>query len=178
LTAHPREVRVIDLFGLDQDDVRSRFPELFQWVAAKVRPTRQSRAGGTPDADEYARRWWLFGKPRPELRVALCGLTRFVATPETSKHRFFVFLGADILPDNMLVNVALDDALFLGVLSSRIHVAWALAAGGRLGVGNDPRYNKTRCFDPFPFPACADAQKISARLSTPIANGNKHFSPN
>ena len=22
----------------------------------------------------------------------------------------------------------------------------------RLGVDNDPRYNKTRCFDPFPFP--------------------------
>ena len=26
------------------------------------------------------------------------------------------------------------------------------AAGGRLGVGNDPRYNKTRCFETFPFP--------------------------
>ena len=24
--------------------------------------------------------------------------------------------------------------------------------GARLGIGNDPRYNKTRCFDPFPFP--------------------------
>ncbi|WP_369690176.1 hypothetical protein [Ectopseudomonas oleovorans] len=27
-----------------------------------------------------------------------------------------------------------------------------MAAGGRLGVGNDPRYNKTRCFETFPFP--------------------------
>ena len=27
------------------------------------------------------------------------------------------------------------------------------AASGRLGVGNDPCYNKTRCFDTFPFPA-------------------------
>ena len=43
-------------------------------------------------------------------------------------------------------------AAMLGVLSSRVHVAWALAAGGRLGVGNDPRYNKTRCFETFPFP--------------------------
>jgi hypothetical protein len=24
--------------------------------------------------------------------------------------------------------------------------------GGWLGVGNDPRYSKSRCFDPFPFP--------------------------
>ncbi|MEI2678907.1 MAG: hypothetical protein V9G29_14190 [Burkholderiaceae bacterium] len=34
-----------------------------------------------------------------------------------------------------------------------MHVDWALAAGGRLGVGNDPRYNKSRCFEPFPFPS-------------------------
>jgi hypothetical protein len=27
------------------------------------------------------------------------------------------------------------------------------AASGRLGVGNDPRYNKTRCFETFPLPA-------------------------
>ncbi|WP_368660843.1 type IIL restriction-modification enzyme MmeI [Ectopseudomonas oleovorans] len=42
--------------------------------------------------------------------------------------------------------------LFARLISSRLHVVWALAAGGRLGVGNDPRYNKTRCFETFPFP--------------------------
>lgn len=47
----------------------------------------------------------------------------------------------------------------LGVLSSRIHVRWALTAGGRLGVGNDPRYQKTRCFDPFPFPAATKGRE-------------------
>lgn len=52
----------------------------------------------------------------------------------------------------MLSVIALDGAFFLGVLSGRIHVIWALSAGGRLGVGNDPRYTKARCFDPFPFP--------------------------
>ena len=49
------------------------------------------------------------------------------------------------------------------MLSSRIHVTWALAAGGRLGVGNDPRYNKSRCFDPFPFPDCSEEQKQRIR---------------
>jgi len=63
----------------------------------------------------------------------------------------------------MLVNVAVDDAYFLGVLSSRIHVTWALAAGGRLGVGNDPRYNKTRCFETFPFPDASETQKEQIR---------------
>lgn len=63
----------------------------------------------------------------------------------------------------MLVNVAVEDAFFLGVLSSRLHVTWAFAVGGRMGVGNDPRYNKTRCFDPFPFPACSEEQKQRIR---------------
>jgi len=72
----------------------------------------------------------------------------------------------------MLVNIALDDAYFLGVLSSHIHVTWALAAGGRLGVGNDPRYNKSRCFEPFPFPAASDAQQ--ARIRAVAEELDKH----
>ena len=63
----------------------------------------------------------------------------------------------------MLIAIALNDAYCLGILSSRIHVTWALAAGGRLGVGNDPRYNKTRCFEPFPFPAATAAQQARIR---------------
>lgn len=59
---------------------------------------------------------------------------------------------------------AADDPLVLGLLSARPHVAWALAAGGRLGVGNDPRYNKTRCFETFPFPICTNSQ--AARIRT------------
>jgi len=91
------------------------------------------------------------------------GLSRYIATVETSKHRFFVFLDAAILPDNMLVNVASEDAWHLGVLSSRIHVVWALATGGRLGVGNDPRYNKTRCLDTFPFPGAGGSEAGAIR---------------
>ena len=107
--------------------------------------------------------WWLFGEPRRELRPALAGLQRYIATVETAKHRFFVFLDGSILPDNMLVAIGSDDAFHLGVLSSRIHVTWALRAGGWLGVGNDPRYSKSRCFDPFPFPDCNDTLKSRIR---------------
>src|SRR3546814_9573155 len=42
-------------------------------------------------------------------------------------------------------------------------VASALAAGGRLGVGNDPVYVKTTCFDPFPFPDPPEALKARIR---------------
>ena len=36
-----------------------------------------------------------------------------------------------------------------------------MRAGGWLGVGNDSVYVKSRCFDPFPFPAATDAQKAA-----------------
>jgi hypothetical protein len=163
LTDRPRGVLVIDLFDLPLEEVRERFPAVYQWLYDRGKPERDAKATYGPDAAQYAAKWWLFGKPRGTFRPALAGLPRYIATVETSKHRFFVFLDAAILPDNMLVNVAVDDAHFLGVLSSRIHVCWALATGGRLGVGNDPRYNKTRCFETFPFPACTDAQKQRIR---------------
>ena len=153
-----RDVMVIDLYGLTADQVRKSYPAVYQHVVHKVKPERDTnkRAGRREN-------WWVFGEPNPKLRDQLEGLERYIATVETAKHRVFVFLDASILPDNMLVNIALDDAYFLGVLSSRVHVLWALAAGGRLGVGNDPRYNKTRCFEPFPFPEATEAQKEAIR---------------
>jgi hypothetical protein len=38
-----------------------------------------------------------------------------------------------------------------------------LRAGGWLGVGNDPRYSKSRVFDPFPFPSPGDLLKSQIR---------------
>lgn len=147
LNDRPRDVMVIDLFGLKEEDVRGRFPEVYQRVLERVKPEREHNSRSS-----YAERWWVFGEPRAELRRSLQGLRRYISTVETSKHRTFVFLDASIRPDNKLINFGLDDAFYLSVLSSRVHVAWSLAAGGRLGVGNDPVYVKTRCFDPFPFP--------------------------
>lgn len=151
LNATSRDVLVIDLFGLAADQVRERFPAVYQWVLERVKPERDAK-GDSKDGAGYAAQWWLFGKPRQEMRRQLNGLSRYIATVETSKHRTFRFLDATVLPDNMLIAIASDDAQWLGVLSSQVHVEWALAAGGRLGVGNDPRYNKSRCFEPFPFP--------------------------
>jgi len=158
LTSTPRGVYVIDLYGLTTEQASVRYPEVYQHVVTHVKPERDHNR-------RKGRRlnWWIFGEPNPKLRAQLAGLSRYIVTVETSKHRFFQFLPIEILPDNMLVCVASDDAYHLGVLSSRHHVAWALAAGGRLGYGNDPRYNKTRCFETFPFPAATEEQKQAIR---------------
>ena len=50
----------------------------------------------------------------------------------------------------MLVNIASDDASVLAILSSTLHVRWALVRGGTLE--DRPRYNKSVCFETFPFP--------------------------
>jgi hypothetical protein len=159
LMAVPRGVMVIDLFGLEADDVRKRFPEVYQHLLQTVKPERD-----TNNRAAYRDNWWIFGEPRKDLRPALVGLSRYIATVETAKHRVCQFLDGSILPDNKLVVIGLDNPFCLGVLSSRVHVTWALRAGGWLGVGNDSVYVKTRCFDPFPFPDCPDdlQQKIAA----------------
>ena len=86
------------------------------------------------------------------MRPALAGLPRYIATVETAKHHVFQFLDGDILPDNKLIAIGSDDAFHLGVLSSAIHVEWALRAGGWLGVGNDSVYVKSRGLRPLPLP--------------------------
>ncbi len=51
------------------------------------------------------------------------------------------------------------------MLSSRFHTTWSDAAGGRQGVGNDPVYNNTACFEPFPLPA-EPSQAVVAHIRT------------
>ena len=165
LTNRPREVKLIDLFGLSEAEALSQFPSLYQQVLVHVKPERDQN-----NRDTYRLNWWTFGEPRRDFRPALAELPRYIATVETSKHCFFTFLDQEILPDNMLIAVASDDAFHLGILSSSLHVTWALASGGTLE--DRPRYNKSRCFEPFPFPALEESplkqriRSLGERLDT------------
>lgn len=158
LMARPRGVMAIDLDGLSADEVRTRYPEVYQHLLATVKPERDQ------NNEEYRRvHWWLFGRKNTLVRGFTAGLSRYIATVETAKHRIFQFLDASILPDNKLVCIGLDDAYHLGVLSSRAHVPWSLRAGGWLGVGNDPVYVKSKVFDPFPFPDASEPLRDDIR---------------
>jgi hypothetical protein len=172
LASHPRGLMVIDLFGLEASEVRERFPEVYQHVKLEVKEKivwnkkkgREEKVGRDWNPRQsYKDSWWVFGEPRAELRPALSGLQRYIATVDTARHRVFQFLQTSIVCDDKVVLIASDDALTLGTVSSRIHVVWAIRAGGWLGVGNDPVYTKTRTFDPFPFPVANDLQKQRIR---------------
>ena len=158
LAATPRELMVIDLFGLSEEQVRTRFPAVYQHVRDNVKPERDSN-----NRPSRRNNWWLFGETLNTFRPAFSGVGRFAVTVETSKHRYFQFLNETTLPDNKLIVLAVPTGEFLAVLSSKIHVVWSLDAGSWLGVGNDPVYAKTKCFDPFPFPTLSEPLKARLR---------------
>lgn len=147
-----RELRVIDMYGLSADQVRADFPEAYQWLVERVKPDRDQNS----DRD-LREKWWLHRRNNEDLRRATAGLSRYIATIQTAKHRFFVFLEAEILPDDKLIAIGSDEPALLGVLSSSAHITWALAAGATLE--DRPVYNKSTCFDCFPFPLPTSAQQ-------------------
>lgn len=147
----PRGAYVIDLFGFDPDSIRQRFPEIYQWLVERVKVERDHN-----NRPKFRQRWWEFGEPRKTMRAFLAGLPAYVATVETSKHRLFTLVDGNVLADHRLIVAGFEDLALFGILSSRIHITWALAAGGTLE--NRPVYNKTRCYDTFPFPALSASQ--------------------
>lgn len=151
-----RKLFVIDLFGLTEKEIYKKYPRAYQWVYERVKPEREQN-----NRESYREYWWIFGEPRASFRPALINLTRYIATVETAKHRSFLFLDNQVKPDNKIIVIALDNAYYLGILSSKVHVAWALACGAQLGP--TPVYPKLSCFDPFPFPNPTPEQKQKIR---------------
>jgi hypothetical protein len=154
-----RGVLVIDLFGLDEKSVRQRFPEVYQHVLTTIKPERDGNRRET-----YAKNWWVHGEPRKDMRPALSGLTRYIATPVTARHRIFQFVDISVLPDDALIAISSQDSFELGVLLSNTHLEWTYANCGLIGVASfekGHRYLKTNCFDPFPFPDATPEQRAT-----------------
>ena len=153
LANRPRGVMVIDLWPLSAEQVRDHYAKVYQHVVQHVKPERDQNNRKT-----YRENWWIFGEPRSDLRPVLEPLDRYIATVETSKHRFFQFLDAGIRPDNKLIVVGVRNDVLLSILSSRLHIIWSIISGNWMGVGNDPVYAKTKTFDSFPFPVTESGQ--------------------
>lgn len=148
---------VVDTYGVNVEQLRAQYPLVYQYLYNTTRLERENNRSRI-----LRDKWWLLRGNRSELRAALHGQLTYIATAYVAKHRVFVAQVMDRYPDDGIVAVAISDTnvfSVLGILSSRLHIAWALAAGGRLGVGNDPRYNKTRCFETFPFPELTPDQE-------------------
>jgi hypothetical protein len=150
----------LDLYGLKyEDDVKAVFPEGYQYLYDTVREKRLKNS--VKFRREY---WWIHGAPASGMRDALLNLDRYIGTSEVAKHRTFSFLSKEgTIADGSLAVIASSDAFVLAVLSSRIHTTWAWWQGGRMGIGNDLRYQNGPCFQNFPFPTPTEPQKIHIR---------------
>lgn len=82
LTGTPRGVMVIDLFGLQADEVRQRFPAVYQWLLERVKPERDEN-----NRQRVRELWWLFAEARVVMRRSLQGLPRYIVTGQVAKHR-------------------------------------------------------------------------------------------
>jgi len=158
LVQRKEERWVIDFFGLSAEQAAKRYPRLYEHVVREVKPQRDRQ-----NDRQRKDKWWLFGRSGTDLRAAITGVTNYIATCRTSKHRVFVVVAADTLPDTKVVAIALENTAWLAVLSSRVHECWSLRVGGWLGVGNDPTYNHLDCFGKFPFPSLSPEQSALLR---------------
>ena len=92
IVERPRDMWAID-FGVNVPEAEAALYEApFEYVKREVKPTRINNR-----IRWRAENWWLHGSPASTMRQKLSPLPRYIATPKVSKHRFFVWLTADML---------------------------------------------------------------------------------
>ena len=135
---------IIDFNNMSLEDA-SEYKLPFEHIKVNVKPEREI------NRDKKARDfWWMFLRPRPEMRTAIESLACYFSIPRHSK--WFIFLPAkkEWLPADSTTVVASDDFYILGILTSKIHRLWIKAQSSTLK--GDTRYTHNTCFETFPFP--------------------------
>jgi len=136
---------VVD-FGAEMSESEAALYEApFENILVKVKPIRLASSLAA-----HRDQWWRHHRTRPELRKALTGKSRFIATPVVAKHRVFVWLPMTFWPTNLLDAIARDDDTSFGILHSKFHELWSLRMGTSLE--DRPRYTPSTTFETFPFP--------------------------
>jgi type II restriction/modification system DNA methylase subunit YeeA len=147
VTRRPRDMWIID-FGWEMTEAEAALYEApFAHVRTYVLPMRaQNRR------EAYETFWWRHVEARQGMHAQMRSLKRYTVTARVSKHRLFCWSSIAVLPDSATIAMARDDDTTFGILHSRLHELWTLRMCTWLGVGNDPRYTPTTCFETFPFP--------------------------
>jgi len=146
------EKYVIDVNHLSEDQLRRECSFLYQWLMNNVKPERDIN-----NDIKLKENWWKYRRSNINIRQGIKDLRHYIATTRTAKHRVFQMLKSNVMAESGVIMIFLDDAYFLGVLSSHIHEHWSLSQGATLE--DRPVYNHVLCFYPFPFPDPIPKQK-------------------
>jgi hypothetical protein len=139
---------IIDFARMSLEEAE-RFPAALEIVRERVKPARDKNSD-----KGFKEFWWRFGRPRGEMRVALSGLSRYIAGTAQGKRPLFVWCDPLWCPSNLVNVFAFDDDYYFGVLSSIAHTAWAWERSSTLK--GDLRYTPTTAFATFPWPDPVD----------------------
>jgi type II restriction/modification system DNA methylase subunit YeeA len=168
VTQRHRGMCIID-FGIDTPESEAALYELpFEYVRKHVKPERDEVRN-----PREKRLWWIHGRPAPDFRNAIEGLTRYIATARVAKYRLFVYVDIATLPDGQIVAFARQDDYFFGVLHSKPHELWALRQGTSLE--DRPRYSQTFTFETFPFPWPPHAEPVADPRVEAIAQASREL---
>lgn len=167
IARRPRDLWIVDNFNLGLAAAQL-YERPFAHLEQQVLPGRQANP-----RPWNRREWWQLYAQRPDMRAALAGHARFVATPTVAKHRLFSWLAPPTNPDHQLIVFARSDDYFFGMLHSRLHEIWSLAQGTQLE--DRPRYTPTTCFETFPFPWPPGCEPAGDPLVAAIAESAKEL---
>lgn len=122
-------------------------------IRSEVKPERdKNRDPG------FRNRWWVFGRPRVELRAALAELSRSFAVGRHGKRMAIAVVPPDAIASDATNVFAFDDDYSMGILLSKAHDAWAWAQSSTLETRL--RYTPSTVFETFPWPdPVTDAQR-------------------
>jgi hypothetical protein len=146
-------------FGVISLEAAMKYPAALDIVRERVKPERDGKK------EPYVGNWWQFNRPRPDLRVALSKVNRYIVMGRHGKRLLFVWAELRTLASDATKVFAFDDDYAMGVLSSRTHDAWAVSRSST--IKGDPRYTNTTVFEtfPWPFPVTADQRQLVAEAS-------------
>lgn len=151
LTGRPRHMWIIDFPPGTTMQEAALYETPFEYIKKYVKPMRAKAKSG----DRTGVDWWIHQRPRPEMRESISKLKskRYICTPRVSKHRLFIWVPSNTLPDSAVIAIARDDDYTFGILQSHVHELWARGKGTQLReVESGFRYTPTTTFETFPFP--------------------------
>ena len=164
LVKRPSDTWIVD-FGVDLPEPDAAlFESPFEYVQRVV---KLEKAMIRSEAER--RRWWLHARTAPDMRNALVGVPRFMATSIVAKHRVWVWRPTVVLASHAVGVVARADDTTFGILHSRMHELWALRMGTSLE--DRPRYTPTTCFETFPFPPGLTPADTAHQRTERLASG-------
>ena len=141
VTGRRAEGWVIDFIQMPENEA-ALYELPFEYVRQHVRPIRANA-----HRKHTREKWWIHGEARPGLRRAIASLSRCIVTPEVAKHRIFVWMSTDIVPDHKLHVIARDDDVLLRCLALARPRALVISDSvpGRV-LEDDPRYYSNTYF--------------------------------